>query len=183
VCNGGGADAAVLTPGPAVEDSGDSSKENVAPVEVKRTLVEVGETEEAGGQKKSCTATDTALEQVLHPAAEEELFWDCDKKEGKKISCGELREVRPVRVKVQEPEAEAKYESDGDEEGALAQAGEDVAETEAEIEARAVELADVEDAVDAGVEEKDLVDDGEVWGPSGFEPAEIDSEADSEKDE
>jgi hypothetical protein len=150
---------------------------------VKRTLIEVGETEEAGGQKKSCAATDTALEQVLHPAAEEELFRDCDEKEGEKKSCGELREMRPVRVKVQEAEAEAKYESDGDEEGALAQAGENVAETEAEIEAHAVELADIEDAVDAGVEEKDLVEDGEVWGPSGFEPAEIDSEVEGEEDE
>ncbi len=91
----------------------------------------MGEAEEAGGQQKCCVTADAALDEVLHPAAEEELFGDCDEEEGKDIGCGEMGEARPEWVKVQEAEAQAEYERDGDVEDALAQTDADVAETEA----------------------------------------------------
>ncbi len=37
--------------------------------------------------------------------------------------------------------------------------------------------------VDSGVEQKDFVEDGEVCGPRGFEPAEVDGESDDGEDE
>ena len=87
---------------------------------------------------KSCVAADAAFEEVLHPAAEEELFGNCDEEEGEEIGCGDLGEARPVWVEVQEAEAEAEGESYRDVEDALAQADAEVAKTEAEIEADAV---------------------------------------------
>jgi hypothetical protein len=105
VADGGGADATLLAPGSPVEESGDGCEQDVAPVEVKGALVEVGEAEEAGGQQKRCVAADAALEEVLHPAAEEELFRDRDEEEREDIGCGEMGEARPEWVKVQEAEA------------------------------------------------------------------------------
>ena len=44
-------------------------------------------------------------------------------------------------------------------------------------------LADEEEAVDAGVEQEHLVEDGEVRGPGGLEPAQVDGEAEGEEDQ
>ena len=74
-------------------------------------------------------------------------------------------------MEVQEVEREADGDGDGGVEGEFAQADGEVAQAEAEIEADSVELADVEEGVDAGVEEENLVEDGEVRGPGGLEPA------------
>ena len=172
-----------MTPGSAVEDAGDRGEQDVAPVEVQGALVEVGEAEEAGSQQKCYGAADAALEEILRPAAEEELFGDGDEEEGEDIGCGEVGEAWPEWVNVQEAEAQAEYESDWYVEDTLAEADADVGQVEAEIEADAVQLADVEDAVDAGIEQKHLVEDGEVRGPGGFEPAQIDGEAEDEEDQ
>jgi hypothetical protein len=56
-------------------------------------------------------------------------------------------------------------------------------ETKTEIEAYAVQLADVEYAVDAGIQQEHFVEDGEMRGPGGFEPAEVDGEAEGEEDQ
>ena len=92
----------------------------------------------------------------------------------KKVKMGAIanwRSGRPRGVEVQEAEREAEGYGDGGIDDELAEADGEVAWAEAEVEAYAVELADEEEAVDAGVDEDDLVEDGEVWGPCGFEPA------------
>ena len=92
----------------------------------------------------------------------------------KKVKIGGYRELEewwPRGVEVEEAEREAEGYGDGGIDDELAQADGEVAWAEAEVEAYAVELADEEEAVDAGVDEDDLVEDGEVWGPCGFEPA------------
>ena len=181
--DGGRSDAAVLTPCSTVEDSSDGGEQDITPVEVQGALVEVGQAEEDCGEEERGVASDAALEQVLHPAAEEELFGDSDEEEGEDGGCDCSREAWPDWVEVEEAEGEAEGDGDGSVEGELAQADGDVAEAEAEIEAYVVEAANEEEGVDAGVEEEHLVEDGEVRGPGGLEPAEVYGEAERDKDE
>ncbi len=183
---GGCGDAAILPPGAAVEETGERGQQDVAPVEVQRPFVEVGEAEEQRGDEERRGAAEAALEQVLQPAAEEELLRDGDEEEGEEEHSSKLERVRPERrdgVQVQEAERETKDEGDRRVEGELAQADAEVAEAEAQIEADAVEAAQQEEAIDAGVEQQDLVEDGEVRGPGGFEPAQVDGEAEQGQDE
>ena len=44
-------------------------------------------------------------------------------------------------------------------------------------------MADALKGVDASVEQQDFVEDGQVRGPGGFEPAEIDGETEGGEDE
>ena len=55
-------------------------------------------------RKKCCAMADAPLDEVLHPAAEEELLGDCDKGEGEEIGSDELQESWPVWMEVQEAE-------------------------------------------------------------------------------
>lgn len=193
----GGGDTAVAAPGSAIEDAGDGGKQDVTPVEVKGALVEVGEAEEDGGDEEGGGAAEAALEKILEPAAEEELLRHGDEEEGETPGDGDGRDGgpdtpvieagergdRPEAVEMEEAEAEADGEGDGEVEGELAQAGGEVAQAEAEIEADAGERTQGEEAVEAEVEEQDLVEDDEMRGPGGLEPAEIDGEAEDGEDE
>lgn len=80
--DGRGCDAALLAPGAAVEDSRQSSQEDVTPVEVSRAFVEVSQPEECGGQQERGKPSETTLQQVLQPSAKEKFFRDGDEKEG-----------------------------------------------------------------------------------------------------
>src|SRR5271165_2245058 len=72
-------DTAVLAPGAAVENSRDGGQQNVAPVEVRGTFIEVREAEQRGSDDERGAASEAALEQILHPGAEEKFFRDGDK--------------------------------------------------------------------------------------------------------
>ncbi len=113
VGDGGGCDAAVLTPCSAVEDAGDGGEQNVAPVEVDGALVEVGETEEDCGEEKSWSAPDAPFEEVLQPAAEEELFGDGDEEEGEDVGYDELPRWGQAAWTVQKAEREAESDAMG----------------------------------------------------------------------
>jgi len=91
--------------------------------------------------------------------------------------------MRPGSVKVQEAEDESDGDGDGRVEGELAQSDEEVAQAQAESETDIIELTDAEQGVDSGVEQKDFVEDGEMRGPCGFEPAKIDGEPEDGEDE
>ena len=84
---------------------------------------------------------------------------------------------------MQKAQAEAEGESDGHVKGELAQAGGEVAWAQAEIEADALKRAQGEKAVEAEIEEKDLVEDGQMRRPGGLEPAQIDGKAEDDEDQ
>src|ERR1700683_879376 len=86
-------------------------------------------------------------------------------------------------MEMEKPEAQAEREGDGRVEGKFAQTDGEVFETQAQVETGSVELADEDEAVDACVQKKHLVEDGQVRRPGALEPAQIDGEAKNEKDE
>ncbi len=75
------ADPALLTPRQAIENAGESSQEHITPIEDGGALVEVGETEQAGGDQQSSRRSNPPLEKILHPATKEKLFRHGDKEE------------------------------------------------------------------------------------------------------
>ncbi len=78
---------------------------------------------------------------------------------------------------MQEAESKAEQECDWGVPGPFSEADAQVAEAQAKVESYAVESTDEQETVDADVEEKDLVEDGEVRRPGGFKPAQLDGEA------
>jgi hypothetical protein len=183
VGDGGGGDAVVLTPGAAVEDSGEAGQEDVAPIEEGGALIEVGEAEDAGGDQQGGGAADAALEEVLHPAAEEDFFRERDADEGEDPRGDDEPGVIDVGMEVEEAEGQAQRDGDGKVEEEFAEAGGPVARAEAEVEADGGEAADGEEGIEAGVEEGELAEKGKFVGPGGFEPAEVDGEAERDEDE
>ncbi len=91
--------------------------------------------------------------------------------------------ARPHRMRVQKAEAQAQNQGDRSVEGHLAQTDGDVAQAQAEVEAGSLKLADEDEAVDAGVEQQDLVEDGQVRRPRPLEPAQIDGESEDRQDQ
>jgi hypothetical protein len=183
VGDGGCGNASFGSPGAAVEDAGEAGEQDVAPVEVGGALVEVGEAEEDRSGEQRRGSAETLFEQILEPAAEEELFGDGDEEEREEEREGRGEKPVPLRVDVEEAQREAEEDGDGGVDCGLAETEFEISATDAEIEADTLELADGEEAVDAGVEQEDLAEDGEVWRPGGLEPAEIDGEADGGEDE
>lgn len=116
VGEGGGGDALVAATFPApcatVEEPCDGGEQDVAPVEVGGTLVEVGEAEEDRGEREGCAGSEAALQQILHPAAEEELLRNSDEEKREHERAGGEQRFGQRSVEMQEPER--KPESDGD---------------------------------------------------------------------
>ena len=80
-------------------------------------------------------------------------------------------------MEVQKAQAEAESQRNRRVKGDLAQADPEVFEAQAKVEADAVELADEEEAVDARIEKKDLVEDGQVRRPRALKPAQVNGQA------
>jgi len=173
----------VAAPGTPIEDAGQSGEQDVAPVEECRAFIEVGEAEEDCGDQKSSRAAHAALEEVLYPAAEEDLFRKSDADEGADPDGDGEPGVLHAVVEVQEAEGESEWNRDGHVEEHLAKAGGPVAAAKAEVVADGGQAADGEEGIEAGVEKGELAEQGEPRGPGGFEPAEIDGEAEGQENE
>jgi hypothetical protein len=86
-------------------------------------------------------------------------------------------------VQVKEVEREAQGNGQRNIEEEFAESDTDITPAEAEVEADASQLADGEEAVEAGIEQGELAEETEAMGPGGLEPAEVDGEAEREEDE
>jgi hypothetical protein len=183
VGDGRGGDSVILTPGAAVEDAGESGQQDVAPVEGDRALVEMGEAEDGGGDEKCRGAADAAFEEVLHPAAEEDFFRERDTDEGEDPGRDDEPGVIDVVVEVEEAERESDGDCDRQVEEEFAEADAPVAGSKAEVVADGGEAADGEEGVEACIEKRELAEEAEFGRPGGFEPAEIDAEAEGDQHE
>jgi hypothetical protein len=173
----------VSAPGAAIEDSGDGGEQDVTPVEEGGALVEVGKAKDHGGDEQGGSAANTAFEEVLDPTAEEDFFRERDADEGGEPRGDEEPGMVNVAMEVEEAEREAEGDGDGEVKKKLAEASGPVALAEAEVEADGSEAADSEEGVEARIEESELAEEGEFVGPGGFEPAEVDGEAERDEDE
>ncbi len=181
--DGGSGDAVVPTPGAAVEDAGEGGEQDVAPVEEGGALVEMREAEDGGRDEQGGGAADAALEEVLHPAAEEDFFGQRDADEGEDPRGDDEPGMVNVAMEVEEAEGEAQGNRDGEVEEKFAEAGGPVACAKAEVEADGGEAADGEEGVEAGVEESKFAEEAEFVRPRSFEPTKIDREAEGNEDE
>jgi hypothetical protein len=153
VGQGRGSDAALITPGATVENSGDGSEQDVAPVEERGALVPVGKAEEHGGEEQGHGTAEAPFEQILQPAAKEELLWYGDAQKGEE-ECAEGRErSRPHGMKVEKSQDPAEEDGNGGVETELAQRNAGIAQGEAKIESNAIELAHNQEAEDACVQQ------------------------------
>src|SRR5579859_601574 len=110
--DGGRTDPALLTPRQAVEDAGECSQQNVAPIEDGGALVEVGETEQAGGDEQRARRSNATLKKILHPAAKEELLRHGDKEEREQPCEHSARNRRKDRMEMEEAEEQPSGDSD-----------------------------------------------------------------------
>src|SRR5438874_172274 len=94
--------AGFSAPGASVEKSCDSGQQDVTPVEVGGAFVEMGETEQDRCDREGCVGTEAALEEVLHPAAKEELLRNGDEEEGEQERPGCKQGIGQGAVDVQE---------------------------------------------------------------------------------
>ncbi len=183
----GGAHAALTAPCPAVEDACDGGQQNIAPVEVQRALVEVGEAKEDRGGSKSRPSSHSPFKKILKPSAKEEFFGNGDEEEGEDPRAGKAEDDRtegvPEGMRVEEAESEAQDQSNREIESKFAQADGQIAQAEAQVEADTLEVSNRNESVDAGVEKQDLVEDGEMGGPGGLEPTEVNRQAEDGKDQ
>src|SRR5579863_1570484 len=98
---GGCQEAAAGEPRTSIEDAGDSGENHVAPVEVCRAFVEVGEAEQERCDRQRPTRADAAFEHVEHQSAKEELFRHCDEKQREQPSGGEFERAPRCAVEMQ----------------------------------------------------------------------------------
>jgi len=183
VGDGGGGNAVVASPGAAVENAGDGSEQDVTPVKERGALIEVGKAEEDCSGEEGGDAAEAALEEILHPAAEEDFFGECDGDKSGNPRGDKEPGVVDVAMEVKEAEGESDGDRDEHVEEELAEAGGPVAVAKAKAVPDAGEAADGEEGVKAGVKEGELAECGEFVGPGGLEPAEVDGEPERNEDE
>ena len=181
--DGRSADTALRAPGAAVKDTCQGSQEHIAPVEAAGPFIEVSETEEARGEKQGAVSAEVLLEEVLEPTAKEKFFGNGDEEEGKNPGQGSARGRRPAGMEMKKSERKAEGESDWNVEGAFAQTDGDITQAKAQVEAGSFELPDENEAINAGIEKQDLVEDCEVWRPGALEPAQVDGDAEEGKNQ
>ena len=181
--DGGGADAALLAPGAAVEDAGDGRHDDVLPVEDAATLVEVRESEEGRGDEERPAWTEAAFEEILYPAAEEDFFRQGDGEEAEEPDGRDEARVGDVLVQREKLKREAEGNGEDGVEEEFAEADAEVGEAKAEVKTDAGEAAESEDGVKGGVEQDELADDGGSGRPGGLQEAEVDGEAEGNEDE
>ena len=181
VSDGGGANLAVAPPCPAVKDARQRGQHNVSPVEVRGALVEVGETEEYRRRQQRSGASQPPLQKVLHPSPEEQLFRHGDECEGEEKRARKRQRSRPRRMEVQKAQAQAKRDRNRRVPPKLAQPGADVAETQAQIEADAIELPHQQESIDSCIQQQHLIEDRKVRRPRALKPAQIDRQTQRRK--
>jgi len=172
-----------MTPGAPVENSGNGGEQDVAPVEVRGALVEMRQAEKHSGEDEGGDASHTSFEEVLQPSAKEKLFGHGDQEEREREGGESAGRAGHDGMQVKEAGGEPDDDGDGRVEEEFAPANAEVARAQAEVESDSVELADAEEGVDAGIEQKDFIEGDEARRPCGLEPAEIDSEAEDDEDE
>src|ERR1035438_6599238 len=154
-------DAALLAPYASVEDAGDRCQQNVAPVEMCGALVEVREAEENGGDHKRRAAAYAALQQVLHPGAEEEFF----RHRGKEKYCHPAQQgaadSRLVAMGMDKAQRQPERNYDRREEKKLTQADFPVAPFQMEVESSSAQLANREKSIEARIDQKQFVQSAE----------------------
>ena len=187
--------AALSSPCATVKEARDCSQKDITPVEVHAGTVvvaEVHEAEEHSSDKDCQRAAQAAFEQVLEPSAEEKLLRHGDEEEDAdpgSYKLGSLKQGhlngKAVDEKVRMKKVEGKAGNDRDRkaEDELAQSDARITRLHAKIEARPFNGPESNKCVNAEIEEKESVEDGEVRRPGGIEQAKNDNETKKEKDE
>ena len=123
-----------------------------------------------------------AREKILHPAAEEKLFRDGDKEEGEDPPQENMPDRRHVGVEMEEAEEQSEGGANGSVRGQPEQANAEVAQPKPEVETNLAELPDGEKAINARIQQQDLIEDGKTRSPCRLEPAQVHGQPEDAKD-
>src|SRR5208282_650398 len=106
------------------------------------TLAEVREPKDDGCGQQGCAAAYPALQQILHPGAEEEFFRHCCKEKCQYPPQDCAADSGQVAMRMYEAQRQSEHDDDGRVENELAQTGFPVAPLQTKIESCAAESAD-----------------------------------------
>src|SRR5208283_1734048 len=134
--------ATLLPPGAAVENTRNGGEQDVAPVEICGTFVEVRKAEEHRRDQQSCAPSDAPLQQVLHPGTKEKFFGHSGEEEDRHPAQQRAANSRQVAMGMNEAQRQPEHENDGREENQFAQASCPIAPAQTKIKPRAVQLPD-----------------------------------------
>jgi hypothetical protein len=145
-------------------------------------LVEVREAEENGGDHKRRAAAYAALQQVLHPGAEEEFFGH----RGKEKYCHPAQQgaadSRLVAMGMDKAQRQPERNYDRREEKKLTQADFPVAPFQMEVESSSAQLANREKSIEARIDQKQFVQSAETVRPRVVKPAQIHGQPQHQQD-
>src|ERR1700751_3655168 len=99
---------ALLTPRSSIEDSRQSSKHDISPIEVHCALVEVREPKQKSSGQQRPVPPEPPLQKVLHPAAKEKLLRNRNKEKRKDPPQHNVRHRRNISVELQKTKPQAK---------------------------------------------------------------------------
>ena len=120
---------------------------------------------------------------VLHPATKKKLFRHGNEKEGE-----QPREQNPADrgdkgVQMEEANEQSEPDSDRRVRGKGEQANAEIVQAQTQVEADISQLPDSKKTINTGVQEKDLIEDGEARAPRRLKPTQIDRETEYDKDQ
>jgi hypothetical protein len=102
----------LLTPGEPIENAGQGCQQDIAPVESRRTLIEMRKAKQGRSDEKSPRRPDPAIEKILHPATKEKFFRHGNKKERKDPGGESVKDRRGDRLEMEEAQHESQHYSD-----------------------------------------------------------------------
>ena len=141
------------------------------------------QTKNTGRDQQGSKAAEPALEQVLHPSTEENLFGERDSDKAENPRRRDQPGMADAAVQVEKTERESKRDGKGCVEEKFAESDANVPPAQAEVETDPAELADGQEAIQAGVEQGEFPQESKAMRPGRLEPAEIDGEAEREEDQ
>ena len=124
-----------------------------------RPLIKVRQAEQHRSHEQCGSTPEPTLQEVLHPSAEEQLLGHRNKREGEEEPSSKAKRSRPYRVGMQESHSESKRNRDRRVPTELAQSSANVAQTQAQVEADAIQLPNQDESINPRIQQKHLVED------------------------
>ncbi len=174
--------AAILAPCAAIEDSGDACHQDVAPVEVGRSFIEMREAEQRGRNPERRSASHPPFQKILDPGAKIKFLGNGN--EDKDIDPGwNHREAQGVAMRMEKAEHESQGECQRRKENQFVQPGFPIAPVEVKIKARPAKAADGDESIQRGIDEKQFSQARKPARPRPLEPAQINGQPQSQEND
>src|ERR1700722_1970754 len=161
-----------LPPCPPIKNSGNGCQQNITPVEVSGTLVEMGKPKQHCRDHQRPASSDAPFQKILHPRAKIKFLRDCNK--NKDINPRpDHRQMKRSAMRMQKSQRQSCSQNERRKEKQFPQSRLPIAPMKMKIKSRPAQPLDRAESVQPCIYQQQLAEAAQPARPRAFQPAEI----------